>query len=67
MYHNIEFGKLAINNEPDMLCWTLGSLAIPKRICIYIGKDDQLLFNLTLSLNGLLFCCVRFVSDINSF
>lgn len=55
MYSNIEFGTLAINNEPDMLCWTLGSVHLPNRTCIYIGKDDQILFNLTLSLNGVYF------------
>lgn len=53
-FTNIRYGELALNAEPDILCWTLGDNArdLADVTCIYIGRDDQTLFNLTLSVSG---------------
>lgn len=51
---NINYGELALNTEPDNLCWKLGESGndLNDVTCIYVGRDDQTLFNLTLSISG---------------
>lgn len=51
-WKNIEIGKLALDSEPNVLCWNIDDCNNEDTICIWIGADDQNLFNLQLALKG---------------
>lgn len=52
-YQNIQFADLALGTESDTLCWNLKYPNLLEYTCMYIGRDDQTLFNLTVSLKGI--------------
>lgn len=52
IYSNIEVGKLAINCESDILCWSLSNIDVSDHSCIYIGRDNQSFFNLSTTLKA---------------
>lgn len=47
---SIQFARLAVDREADKLCWHLNGDDLTDVPCVYIGRDDQTFFNLTLSL-----------------
>lgn len=52
-WKNIEIGQLALDCEPNVLCWSIANGNVNEdTICLWIGADDQNLFNLQLALKG---------------
>jgi diphthamide biosynthesis protein 2 len=50
-YHNIDIGKLAESEEPDVLCWSLkNNQTTENHTCIYIGHDNQSFFNISMGI-----------------
>lgn len=50
-YSNLVVGKLAIDGvEPDILCWSLETNATNDYTCIYIGRDNQSFFNISMAM-----------------
>lgn len=51
-YERLQFAELALEAPTDKLCWKLPSEDLSKRICVYIGPENQSFFNLTLAIRG---------------
>lgn len=50
-YVNIDIGKLAENEDPDILCWSLkNNQTTDNFTCIYIGSDNQSFFNISMAI-----------------
>jgi diphthamide biosynthesis protein 2 len=50
-YINVDIGKLAENEEPDILCWSLKNNQTTENYsCVYIGNDNQSLFNISMGI-----------------
>lgn len=50
-YLNVDIGRLAENEEPDILCWTLkNNQTTENYTCVYIGNDNQSLFNISMGI-----------------
>jgi diphthamide biosynthesis protein 2 len=62
-YVNLDIGKLAENEEPDILCWSLKNNQTTENYkCVYIGADNQSLFNILMGIKSRKW----FLFDINS-
>lgn len=55
-FTNISYAQLAIDEQPDNLCWKLPNKNLSEQICVWIGDDNQSLFNLSLTVNGNFIC-----------
>lgn len=52
-YLNIEIGKLAVDEDPDILCWSIkNNQNTDNSICIYIGQDNQSFFNISTAIKS---------------
>lgn len=52
-YLNIEIGKLAEDEDPDILCWSIkNNQNTDNCICIYIGLDNQSFFNISTAIKS---------------
>ncbi|KAG5671346.1 hypothetical protein PVAND_001549 [Polypedilum vanderplanki] len=50
-YMNIDIGKLAENEEADILCWSLkNNQTTENYTCVYLGKDNQSFFNISMGI-----------------
>lgn len=50
-YVNVDVGKLAENEEPDILCWSLkNNQTTENYTCLYIGSDNQSFFNISMAI-----------------
>lgn len=60
---NIDIGKLAENEEADILCWSLkNNQTTENYTCIYIGSDNQSFFNISMGIK----CKKWLLFEINS-
>lgn len=51
-FTNVTYAQLALDEKPDYLCWKLPKNNLCETSCIWIGDDNQSLFNLSLTVNG---------------
>lgn len=51
-YTKLSFAELALDMQADHLAWRLPKLDLSVTTCVWIGDDDQTLFNLSVTLNG---------------
>jgi diphthamide biosynthesis protein 2 len=50
-YMNIDIGKLAENEEADILCWSLkNNQTTDNHTCVYLGHDNQSFFNILMAI-----------------
>lgn len=50
-YVNVDIGKLAENEEPDILCWSLkNNQTTENYTCLYLGNDNQSFFNISMAI-----------------
>lgn len=50
-YIKVEIGKLAEDEEPDVLCWSIkNNQNTESCVCIFIGQDNQSFFNISMSI-----------------
>jgi diphthamide biosynthesis protein 2 len=50
-YVNVDIGKLAETEEPDILCWSLkNNQATENYTCVYVGTDNQSFFNISMAI-----------------
>lgn len=62
-YLNVDIGKLAENEEPDILCWTLkNNQTTENYTCVFVGNDNQSLFNISMGIK----CKKWLLFDISS-
>lgn len=53
-YANVSWAEFAFDKQADHLAWKLPKVDLPTTTCIWIGDDDQTMFNLCVTLNGTL-------------
>lgn len=51
-YTKLSFAELAFDKQADHLAWRLPTVDLSMITCVWIGDDDQTLFNLNVTLNG---------------
>lgn len=51
-FTNVSYAQLALDSKPDNLCWKMPKNNLSEAICVWIGDDNQSLFNLSLTVNG---------------
>lgn len=51
-YTKLSFAELALDMQADHLAWRLPKVDLSLTTCVWIGDDDQTLFNLIVTLNG---------------
>lgn len=52
-FANISFAQLALDEKPDNLCWKIPNNNLSEQTCVWIGDDNQSLFNLSLTVTGM--------------
>lgn len=64
-YTNVSLVKLAISEKADNLFWNMPQKCLSNTICVWIGDDDQSLFNTCLTVNGKYFKIYQIQFNLN--
>ncbi|XP_055312715.1 uncharacterized protein LOC129574573 [Sitodiplosis mosellana] len=51
-FTNVSYAQLALDGKPDNLCWKMPKNNLSETTCIWIGDDNQSLFNLSLTVHA---------------